>query len=206
MTPRAPLWLPRLADDPRIQYAPPLVVDRRRLPGHGTQPRAGRLVLDDQEPFLEWPGQDGWERSSPADRWGCITEGREEDPTRIFTRLVEALELPGTPSDYHFLVQGGAESLWQHRRQHPWVLPVVEQFAWVSVRLAFTYRDTLRLNDTMPLPVLAFGRLVGLYAREGWVREAAHVMALAEQYTGQPWHDREALLARVRVLDEEAHG
>lgn len=206
MTPRVPPWLPRLADDPRIQYTPPSGVGRRRLPGHGTQPRAGRRILDDQEPFLEWPGPDGWERSSPADRWGRVTEGREEDPARIFTRLVEALELPGTPSDYHFLVQGGAESLWQHRRQHPWVLPTVEQFAWVSIRLAFAYRDALRLSDAMPLPVLAFGRLVGLYTREGWMREAAHVVALAEQYTGQPWHDRETLLARVRLLDEEAHG
>jgi hypothetical protein len=198
------VWFRRLADAPRVDYVPLLAVDRSRLPGTQAVPRTVPESSYVREGRLEWPDPDGWYGISPAKKWGRADEVRDLDASEALQRLTEALELPGTPVDYHFLVQSGMEALWAERRDQTWVLPVVEQLAWVSVRLGLEFRAALSSLGSL-MPVLAFHQLITMYLREGWVREAVHVLELAERYYGRPWHRRDEILSRLHALDAEPH-
>src|SRR5438128_2270202 len=102
----APRWFKRLADVPDVGYPGSPGIDRRTLLGHDDQPKLE--VWSDldgrQHEWLNWPLRgvpDGSTSASPASEHARELED-DASAEGILRNLYEALELPGTLSDYHF--------------------------------------------------------------------------------------------------------
>lgn len=171
-------WYSRFADIPGVQYAPFVPVDQKHLWGRGARPEVERHNFDGkQHDSVMWPTADGgYTSASPAKQHGLI----ESDPTpdATLTHLSEALELPGTASDYHFTLQGAHESLWRHRRAQPSLYNSIETICRLDIALVTLLgRD---MYGDSPFAVLAFNRLAGIYEVEGRLNEALAVYEQAE--------------------------
>jgi len=108
--------------------------------------------------------------------------------TALLRRIDEVLELPGTPSDYHFFLQAAIEELWKFRGSKPDVLPEIERLAWLDVRLVTTAADPAasRSNGTRSaFSVRAFSLLKRLYLLNGDLAGAWQVEEHARRH-GQP--------------------
>ena len=115
----------------------------------------------------------------------------------------EAVELPGVISDYHFAIQQAIEELWRHRAQEPWVLEEVETLCWLDIRLITrSVREFQRDNGSL-LVIYALNRLLTLFERVGYIREALDLAEFAitlgadEGVAGQ-------LRERVAILSQES--
>jgi len=128
--------------------------------------------------------------------------------SKLILRMMEGLELPGISSDYHFVIQGCVEALWGRRRDEPEVFETVETLCWLDIRLIEARPDTIT-NEFGEKPsfyrVSAFGRLVELYEREGFLREALEVARRAAVFDQGQAHI-ERLEARIAALETEYAG
>jgi hypothetical protein len=120
-------WYVRMADIPGIQFAGSPGVDRASLPEVRVRPRT-------ESGFVLWPSPQGETSASPAHRraFADLTPMSRDELVRW---VWEGLELPGEPSDYHFLLQGAVERLWSRRRDDPDGLLLVETFAYLDLAL-----------------------------------------------------------------------
>lgn len=163
-------WYRRLAELPNIGYPGDLEL-RRSLKGADVTPRIQRFDFDGRKhESLSWPTRDGSSGASPVHELAHGDFGRET-PAQTRNRVLSGLELPGTPSDYHFLLQGAHERLWGMRREHPDQYPLIEWLCQLNLRLLEIEPATLWVGDDAGsgfLRALAFDRLLGLYATEGF--------------------------------------
>jgi hypothetical protein len=117
----------------------------------------------------------------------------------------EGLELPGEPSDYHFLLQGAVERLWSRRRDDPDGLLLVETFAYLDLALVEAAPQAVVLDEADPargfVHILTLDRMLTLLEREGALREALALSRRAERF-GERYR-REPLEAKVAALDGE---
>lgn len=152
---------------------------------------------------LKWPTPDGATSASPAHRL-AFGDYRKETTFQARERLLNALELPGEITDYHFAIQGVIDALYAKRREEPAVLPFVEWFAFLDARLVETHEQYFRLDASVPeyYSIVAFELLPRLFEREGALREA---LALAERFArfARETNTVSELRARVARLDEE---
>ena len=92
-----------------------------------------------------------------------------------------ALERPGTPLDYHFLLQNTVRELWRRRRESQKALPFVEEFGLLDAQLVRHHREMFHMdgpNDGF-VSVPTLNVLAQLYANEGdWIA-AENVAKLA---------------------------
>lgn len=117
----------------------------------------------------------------------------------------EGLELPGTASDYHFLLQGAVAQLWSRRRTEPAGLRMVETFGYLDLALIEAVPQTVWRNDGDRnggfLRITSFEHVLTLLEREGALREALALSRCAQRF-GEVYRN-EGLEAKVAALDEE---
>lgn len=139
-------WFRRFADVPGVDWETPAGVDRSQLPGHDDVPE----ISDYDGKSLWWPLREdgrliegGSSGSSPA----VDHAGYEGAATvaEVIRGLGEALELPGTPSDYHHILAHAPERLWKIRLRDPAALHEAE-------RLCLLDLDFVRLRPEVNLP------------------------------------------------------
>jgi hypothetical protein len=173
-------WYHRLADVPGVDYSGHSSVNRAKLPGYKLQPEVQRYDFDGRRSeSLWWNHADGASTASPASHWNTQPQQDNAPPQAILQHLREVLELPGTASDYHFAIQGCFERLWQHRREHPWVVQEIEALCWLDIRLVEAIPDILLINmqdgTVAYARSIAFERLIRMYERNGYLIEALDV-------------------------------
>src|SRR5207245_3306124 len=79
-------------------------------------------------------GNGGSTSQSPAAAWGNF--GPMDIPwPAVLRRLFEALELPGSVSDYHTAIWRTFDALWDRRRQDPDILPELERLCLLDLKL-----------------------------------------------------------------------
>src|SRR5262249_22647509 len=128
--------------------------------------------------------------------------------TELLKHCYESLELPGVPSDYHFLIQGCASALWAQRRREPQVLEDVETLCWLDIQLIEARPETIRFeHDDEPrfYRVLTFAILIELYEREGYLRDALDVAERSARH-GQGAEARDRLARRLATLESSSCG
>jgi hypothetical protein len=200
-------WVRRFGDIPGVTYRPPSGVDGKRLPRHEAVPEIYVFEFDGKRhESLWWPADGSGGSASPAK---SRASGALDAPTRDLLRNVyEGLELPGEPSDYHFLIQGCADELWGRRGREPEVLEDVETLCWLDVQLIEACPDAIR-NDSSDEPkffnVLTFWILIDLYEREGFLHEALDVAERAARY-GQGLEACDRLAERIAAVENEDRG
>jgi hypothetical protein len=91
-------------------------------------------------------------------------------------RASEALELPGTASDYHFVLMGACNVVHSRRRETTWALDEVERLCWLDVQLIeLRPHDNDNDLDLRQVGQGCFDYLVSMYQREGYWLEAVQV-------------------------------
>jgi hypothetical protein len=201
-------WFRRLGDIPGLDYAGSPMVDRTKLRGHESVPKVISYEFEGKRrEGLNWPQERGSGSASPAHHYAFGLEFKVLPTSKLILRMMEGLELPGISSDYHFIIQGCAEALWGRRRDEPEVFETIETLCWLDIRLIEARPDTItnEFGEKRIYRVLAFGRLVELYEREGFLREALEVARRAAVFDqGQAQIER--LEARIAALEAEYAG
>lgn len=188
-------WYKRIADIPGLGYAGENE-RRQKLKGATATPRIVRYDFDGKVvESLSWDRPDGSGSSSPV---ADVSLRDRESPTQVREKILDGLELPGTPADYHFLIQGAHDYLWGLRRQHPDQYPMIEWLCLLNLRLIEAVPEIIWLDDTPTgyLRAIAFERLLGLYATEGFEKEMLEVSSRITKLTGETGLDDLRYLAR----------
>lgn len=124
-----------------------------------------------------WQTADGsYTSASPAKQHSMTLN--DPTPADILTHLSEALELPGTASDYHFTLQGAHESLWRHRKAQPSLYNTIETICQQDIALVTLLGQDM-YGDS-PFAISAFNRLASIYEVEGRLDEALAIYRQAE--------------------------
>ncbi|MFB9831146.1 hypothetical protein [Actinoallomurus acaciae] len=117
----------------------------------------------------------------------------------------EGVEVPGEPSDYHFLIQQAVEQLWSRRRDDLEALRFVETFAYLDLTLIEAAPQAVALDERDLtkgfVHITTLDRLLTLLEREGALRDALAICRRAERF-GERYR-REDLNAKVAALEEE---
>jgi hypothetical protein len=201
-------WFSRIADVPNIGYEGSSDVKRSKLKGSDAIPEIRAYDFEGQrQEDLWWPStRDGGSGSSPA-KEHALALPHDASIQSVLRHLQETLELPGKPEDYHFAIQGAAQLLWQRRKEEPAILDEVERLCWLDIRLIEAQPQAVtnefrRQGEPAYYQILAFGILLRLYEREGFLHEALAVAELAEKFE-QPGSKVEALRQRLARLEAE---
>jgi hypothetical protein len=215
-------WFRRLAVVPGIDYIPDPTINRSLLPGHDAVPKISQFEFEGKpHESIQWPTEGGSTGLSPAQGWKTQPRESETEAQTALRQLREALELPGTLSNYHFVIQGCYDALRRFARTEPWVLEEVERLCWLDVRLVSRYPQTITLEpitiadqelaklaserrgNRQFYSVLAFHQLITMYDGEGYLREALEVAKIGQQFEQCPGKVEE-IEERLRLLEAEA--
>lgn len=201
-------WFHRLAEVPGIGYRGRTDINRRQLPGHNSVPEVNRYTFDRRsEESLSWPILDGSTSASPAQRWETKPRKGETPSQTMLRQLWEALELPGTISDYQLAIQKCYNALWDARREEPGVLIEVEALCWLSIRLIEAYPTAFLYQagdgEERFMGHGAYMTLVQLYEREGFLHEALEVAERLTLFDSN--FGLEELQTRLDMLQAEAN-
>jgi hypothetical protein len=200
-------WFRRLAEVPGVGYQGSPGVDRTRLPGHDTVPKIDHYNFGgERHVSVMWPMKDGSTSASPAQSWQTEPREGETKAQTALRRMREALELPGKLSDYHFAIQNCHDALRAAAREEPWVFEEVERLCWLDIRLIEAYPETITNEyggGSTYFSVSAFHRLVGMYEKEGFLREALDVARIGQKF-GQCPGKVEELEGRIARIEAEA--
>jgi hypothetical protein len=196
----------RLAEIQALGYETPPGIDRRTLPKHNLRPRISTYSFDGKKStYVSWDIGNGVSTSqSPASDWAI--SGTPDAPwPDVLRRLFEALELPGSASDYHHAIWRTADGLWDRRRQDPDILPEVERLCLLDLKLMELLPEIARVSpDHIPhmVHVPATRHLIRLYEREGFIVEALEI-ARRGVVLGQEPAEAQRLEARLQDLEAE---
>jgi hypothetical protein len=199
-------WFARLAEVPKVGYTGHPGVHRRSLPGHDVRPEIGSFNFEGKpDRFLHWPTAGGGGSQSPASAWCTFDHSRHTGANEILRRTYEALELPGTASDYHFALLHSYQTLWTRFRQQPQTLLDFERLCLTDIALVESRPDILQIGDDQEFwaSVPAFYYLIQLYEREGYIEDA---LAIARRgaVLRQGDADVQRLEQRLASLREES--
>lgn len=197
-------WFSRFADIPGVDYRPLAQVDRDSLLGHDVVPSPFAPEAGGDGP-LWWGSGEGASAGSPTSRHAAAHLLDGDAVSAVRTAIAEALELPGTLSDYCFVLEKGRHTLWTCRAQDPQVPAQVEELSWTIVRTLEARPDLVALDSEGPdrsCYVHTIQRLIDLQVREGNLREAMDVarrVAAYDEVRGAV----EKLQGRLEALDAE---
>jgi hypothetical protein len=127
---------------PGIQFNGSPGVDRTKLAEASTRPEIAYG-------HLSWPMPGGSTSASPVHH-RAFGDLSGFTPGELVRWVWEGLELPGQPSDYHFLLQGAVDRLWSRRRDDPDGLQYVETFGYLDLVLIEAAPHVVRLDKTDP--------------------------------------------------------
>ncbi|MFF1872608.1 hypothetical protein [Kitasatospora herbaricolor] len=161
-------WFERMAAIPGLSFAGSPGVVRAAVAGASDRP-------DESYGSPMWPTAEGSTSATPASRH-VPAEARGEALT---TRVWEALEIPGSAMDYHFVLQDAVGRLWDSRRTDPGGLELLEVFALLDLELMEAAPEAVSFDSvddaTTPrsfVRVTSVPRLISLLEREGAFTEA----------------------------------
>jgi hypothetical protein len=194
-------WFRRFADIPGVNYAGDPRVERSKLVGHDYVPSKSL-----------WPSEGGGVTSaSPAHSHAFGRAAENDGPiSELLLNMMEGLELPGIPSDYHFIIQGCVKKLWapRRRREEPLVFGIVEKLCWLDIRLIEAKPNSVRIEGGFKrrfVHIIAFPLLIDLYEREGFLGEALEVAVRASAFEQGDKHAKR-LKERIAALESEDDG
>ena len=199
------MWFRRLAEVPGVPYAGSPHVDPARLPGRDLRPVVETYELDDGDTYsnVRWSEPGGEASLSPASRHAHKEEASGLSSGALLRRLEEALELPGEPRDYHFAMVTYCEEAYKRRRDNPDVLEEVERFCIADIGLVEAHPEAAQNAADEFYRIPSYGRLVILYEREGFLREALDVAERGLTHGQDLGPKVEELRARVSDLEAE---
>lgn len=198
-------WFHRFGDVPGINYPVPAGVEPKKLKGYGLKPKIQRS--EDRRPFLWWDSVDdgdGSTSASPAHQLASTNRG-EKSVEFVLRNLLEALELPGIVTDYHFAIQSACGRLWLDRLENPQYLTELERWCRLDLALlkakpyGFQYEHDGELSY---YSIGAFSYLRSLYEKEGALLEALEVAEEESQFNPNE-KQLEQLRERVRAEAED---
>ena len=129
-------WFPRFGDIPSVTWTTPAGVNRREIRGHDVTPEETDWDSDSLWwPSLEPDGEDGSTTATPAQQYVGADWSDAKTVEAVLRNMAEALELPGNPSGYHFIIVGALERLWKLRQTDPAALREVERLCWLDAEL-----------------------------------------------------------------------
>ncbi|MEU7489604.1 hypothetical protein [Streptomyces sp. NPDC042319] len=175
-------------------------VVRETVPGAGDRP-------DDSYGSPMWPTAEGSTSATPTSRHVPLDARGAE----LVTCVWEALELPGSAMDYHFVLQDAVDRLWSGRRADPAGLELLEVFARLDLELMEAAPQAVSF-DAAGAPerfvrVSSVPRLIGLLEREGVFADALDLARrLARFGQGQDVAARLAEKAGALVAEAAASG
>jgi hypothetical protein len=205
-----PAWFRRFGEIPGVAYTSPEQIDRLSLAGHDDVPEVQTFRFGGEpKETLFWPGGDGsggGSRSPASYRASSAFPDRRNVPAAAVLRnLCECLELPGEPSDYHFLIQNVADELWRRRRNEPGLLGEVERLCWLDISLVQACADALSHvidGQRRVYWITGFSLLIQLYEERGDLSDALKVAEIASGY-GQYEDARQRLLWKTGARETE---
>lgn len=179
-------WFPRFAEVPGMRYEPPPNLDFSALPGRGKVPKIEYYKFEGKRrASLLWEFGDMTTSASPAHQWETSPRASESQAAMILRQVYETLELPGILSDYHFGIQHAHEALRKYIGKEIWVASYIEKLCLMDVQLLDKYPETIVFESTKNeihyARASAFGRLLDLYEKEGYLREALAIAKIAER-------------------------
>ncbi|MCX5395370.1 hypothetical protein [Streptomyces sp. NBC_00094] len=189
-----------MAAIPGIAFSGSPGVVRKMLPGAKDRP-------DERYGEPMWPTAAGSTSATPASRHVPF----EARGGELAARVWEALELPGSAMDYHFVLQTAVDRFWSERRSDPDGLRLVEDFARLDLQLmeaapqAVSFDFEVSGGEATFVRVSSVPRLVSLLEREGAFGEAlALARRLARFKQGEEAVAR--LSEKTRAFAAEAEG
>lgn len=207
--PTNPLWYECLADVPHLDYATPASVDVATLPEHDLCPRIVTTTWNGTAKTTpEWirdPRGYG-SRRSPAAEWkGHVRPPGESEAAAAMHRIHEARALPGTLTDYYFVLLGGIQVSWSHRIGNPWLYQEMERLSLLAIALVECHQDALSADNDGRighLGVPAYDMLLTIYGREGHLVEMQDIVRRAtEHHVGDFSRKDQSLTARVAAIE-----
>jgi hypothetical protein len=175
-------WFPRFGDIPGVTRTTPADVDRRKIRGHDVKPEKNDWDSDSVWwPSLEPGEEEGSTTATPAQQYVGHDWSEAKTVEAVLHNMAEALELPGNPSDYHFIIAGAQERLWKLRQTDPAAVREVERLCWLDVELVRARPEIIApYNEDEPhLYMTVLDVLYRLYQREGYLAEAEEIAAMA---------------------------
>lgn len=199
-------WFPRFAEIPSIKYDPPKGLNFNTLPGRGKVPEISFYEFDGKRrKSIMWKYGDVTSGASPAHAWETKPLPNESEAATLLRQVYETLELPGTLSDYHFALQRTHDGLNKFIGKESWVLSEIEKLCWLNIRLLENYPETISYENDDGVHyarALAFNRLINLYEKEGYLRDALEVAKIAVRFDyGSDVVDD--LEERIKLLESE---
>jgi hypothetical protein len=184
-----------MAAIPGIGFTGSPGVDRLVLLGALQTPRTDRN-------YLYWEAPSGATSAAPARRHrdAAPTSGR----SAIVIHTWQGLELPGAPMDYHFILQGAVDALWECRHREPEALADLETFAQLDLQLAEAEPHAVSFDEPAHQFVFmtSIARWISIVEREGGWHEALAIARRGNK-VGQLLDRTDALAERVAALAEE---
>jgi hypothetical protein len=151
-------------------------MDRSRLPSANSKPEIHRYTFDGKTTESLWWGDTS---QSPASAHASL---ETKEPVRLIRRCYEALELPGTASDFHFVVMSASSTLWSMRRNDPTLYEEVEKLALIDLQIIERgWKDDPEM-DFRRLSQPSFKTLLNLYRGEGYFENAAVICERAADF------------------------
>ncbi len=198
-------WFRRYLEIPGVWLPEGPSVDRTTLRGHKAVPEINDYEFDGKRRIsLMWPMPGGSTSASPASEWKRSPRRGESEAETDIRWLFERLELPATPEEYLWFLNEGISGLLTHRRDHPWVLPLVERLCLAAADFLEAHPEILG-EDASPEGsryVSVFANLLNLYGSNGYLREARAVAERARRF-GHHAHVLDEIEARARALAAE---
>ncbi|MFF9795344.1 hypothetical protein [Streptomyces bacillaris] len=193
-------WVERMAAIPGIAFSGSPGVVRKTL-------RSAKDRPDERYGEPMWPTPSGSTSATPASRHVPV----EARGAELAARVWEALELPGSAMDYHFVLQTAVDRLWSDRRSDPDGLQLVEVFARLDLELmeaapqAVSFDLDVSGGDAAFVRVSSVPRLISLLEREGAFHEALELARrLARFKQGEETVSR--LSEKAHALTSETQG
>lgn len=216
------VWFRRFGDIRGVRYETPAGFDPTKLKGHGLEPQRDSYDFNgEHREELMWPTKDGATSASPAHEW-AFGSSPDDSVDTLVKGLAEGLELPGEPSDYHFMIQGTFDQLRKLGRRDLRALAELERLCWLDIALIEAWPRAVMNeydDDHNFYYCAAWGHLIGLYETEGALYEAMEVAEragafapawtgnkTAEQELAQARDKRTELAERIAAIDAETAG
>jgi hypothetical protein len=181
-------------------------IERENLPGVNAKPRIKTLHHDGKgHSFVTWETNEGVNTPQSPAAARASFDGKTTAPSEVLRGLREALELPGTAEDYHFALLDTYEWLQKQCQTNPDLLADFERLCLLDISLVQAFPQAITHGaGEKPIMALvpAFGYLIRIYEREGFLEDALAI-ARSAAACGQGTDAQERLTRRVQELKAE---
>jgi hypothetical protein len=150
--------------------------------------------------------EEGETSATPAQQYRDGDFGEAKSVADVLNQLGEALELPGNPSDYHFLIAAAAERLWKFRFGEPKALAEIERLCFLDIELVRVRPGIIApYREGEPTLYMAvFESLNRLYSKEGYLTELQEVQRMAvDEFDQRKGPRLDEVQERLAVLEAE---